>query len=91
MSGIVRTSGTDGEYGLANALSNAGFTVYDIHMNDIVETRGKILNNFYGLAFAGGFSYSDAISSSVGWALTIVYNHDIMNKFQDFYNHRKHF
>ena len=36
------------------------------------------------MAFAGGFSYSDAISSSVGWALTIVYNHDIMNKFQDF-------
>ena len=37
--GIVRTNGTNGEYELANAFSNAGFTVYDIHMNDIIETR----------------------------------------------------
>lgn len=89
--GIVRTNGTNGEYELANAFRSAGFNVFDIHMNDIIESRGKLLNNFNGLAFAGGFSYSDVLSSSVGWALTIVSNDDIMREFNDFYRRENTF
>ncbi len=83
--GVVRTNGTNGEYELANAFQSAGFNVFDIHMNDIIESRGKILSNFNGLAFAGGFSYSDVMGSSVGWALTIVSNNDIIYEFDVFY------
>ena len=83
---VIRTNGTNGEYELANAFSSVGFKVFDLHMNDIIESRGKLLRNFNGLAFAGGFSYSDVISSSIGWAFTILSNDDIMKEFDTFYN-----
>lgn len=89
--GIIRTNGTNGEYELANAFSSVGFKAFDIHMNDIIESGGKILRNFNGLAFAGGFSYSDVISSSIGWAFSILSDDKVLSEFDHFYNNNRTF
>lgn len=88
---IIRTNGSNGESEMCSAFYNSGFEVFDVTMTDIMESQGKLLNNFNGLAFVGGFSYSDVLGSSKAWAFQINYNSNIKNNFDNFYNSKNKF
>ena len=84
--GIIREEGSNGDKEMAAAFLSVGFEVYDITMNDIIRTKGEIIHQFNGIAFVGGFSFSDALGSSIGWASTILFNKEIKKEFDNFYN-----
>ena len=89
--GIVREEGSNGDKEMAAAFLNVGFEVYDITMNDIIKSNGKLIHKFNGLAFVGGFSFSDVLGSSVGWSASIIFNDDIKQEFKRFYNDESKF
>ena len=89
--GIVREEGSNGDKEMAAAFVNVGFEVYDITMNDIIKSKGKLIHKFNGLAFVGGFSFSDVLGSSVGWSASIIFNDDIKSEFKTFYNDKSKF
>ena len=89
--GIVREEGSNGDKEMSAAFILAGFDVFDITMNDIIESKGKLINNFNGLAFVGGFSFSDVMGSSVGWSASILFNDDVNYEFNKFYNDESKF
>ena len=89
--GIVREEGSNGDKEMAAAFLNVGFEVYDITMNDIIKSKGKLIHKFNGLAFVGGFSFSDVLGSSVGWSASIIFNDDIREEFRIFYNDKSKF
>ena len=84
--GIIREEGSNGDREMSAAFYSVGFNVLDITMNDIINSKDNILLKLNGLAFVGGFSFSDALGSSVGWSATINFNKDIKRKFDEFYN-----
>ena len=63
----------------------AGFETWDITTQDLLNSD-NLLSGFRGIAFVGGFSYSDCLGSSVGWYNVIVNNLKIRKQFDDFYN-----
>ena len=63
---VIRCEGSNGHRELAAAFSMARFSVTDIHINDLIETP-ELLESFKGIAFPGGFSYSDTFGAAKGW------------------------
>lgn len=67
---VIREEGTNGDREMIAALLQAGFSVYDLTMTDLLA--GDInLESFRGVVFPGGFSYADVLGSAVGWASVI--------------------
>lgn len=65
---IVREEGSNGDREMAAALYMAGFEVWEVNVQDMLD--GKVdLNIFRGLIFVGGFSYADVFGSAKGWLL----------------------
>ena len=90
--GIIREEGSNSERELAAAFYHAGFNVFDINMNDIAsDIKGTLLDNMTGLAFAGGFSFSDVLGSGNGWYATIKYNITAKIQFDRFYKRHNTF
>jgi phosphoribosylformylglycinamidine synthase len=83
---IIRDEGTNGDRELASAFYVAGFDVYDLCMNDFILDHDLTLDEFSGIAFAGGFSYSDVCGAGTGWALVLKTNPRIFNIFNEFKN-----
>lgn len=57
---VLRDQGINGHVELAFAFYKAGFEVIDVHMTDLLKKR-VCLDDFYGLACPGGFSYGDVL------------------------------
>ena len=70
---IIREKGTNGEREMAYALWLAGFDVKDVHMTDLTSGR-ETLEDVQFAVFCGGFSNSDVLGSSKGWAGGFRYN-----------------
>lgn len=70
---------------MAAAFFAAGFSVWDIHMSDLISKAAN-LNDFVGVAFVGGFSYADVMDSSKGWSGGIKFNQYVWQQFEAFYN-----
>ncbi len=70
---IIREKGTNGEREMAYALWLAGFDVKDVHMTDLTSGR-ETLEDVRFAVFCGGFSNSDVLGSSKGWAGGFRYN-----------------
>eukprot|EP00457_Paulinella_chromatophora_P000873 gb/GEZN01000874.1/.p1 GENE.gb/GEZN01000874.1/~~gb/GEZN01000874.1/.p1 ORF type:complete len:1167 (-),score=215.32 gb/GEZN01000874.1/:30-3530(-) len=66
---IVRDEGTNGDRELAAAFYEAGFTAVDLPVSTFAKAFKP--EGFHGLAFAGGFSYSDVFGSAAGWAAAL--------------------
>lgn len=81
--GVVREEGSNGHKEMMSAFYKAGNDVCDITMTDIFNH--KTLNGFDGLAFVGGFSYSDVLGSATGWYESIINNTHIFSEFTNFY------
>lgn len=83
---IIRDEGTNGDRELASAFYMAGFDVYDLCINDFIIDPSLTLDQFRGIAFAGGFSYSDVCGAGQGWANVIKNNTRINDVFNAFKN-----
>jgi phosphoribosylformylglycinamidine synthase subunit PurQ / glutaminase len=70
---ILTGYGINAEKELSWAFEKAGGNVEIIHLEDLIENKGK-LNNFQILAFPGGFSFGDHIASGKVFANIIKYN-----------------
>jgi phosphoribosylformylglycinamidine synthase len=82
---ILRDEGSNSDREMTSAFYLAGFEPWDITMTDLLE--GKVsLEQFRGLAAVGGFSYADVPESAKGWAATILFNEQLREMFEQFYN-----
>lgn len=57
---VIREEGTNGDREMSAALFMAGFEVWDITVQDLLNDTVNILQ-FKGLIFPGGFSYGGMI------------------------------
>ena len=83
---IIREEGSNGDREMASAFHMAGFEVHDICMNDFLKEDGLSLDKFKGIAFVGGFSYSDVGGAAEGWYQIIMNNKNIKDEFEKFFN-----
>jgi len=89
--GIIREVGSNGDKEMAAAFYQAGFNVIDITMKDMCESEGQILKELNGIAFVGGFSFSDVSGSANGWFSVINSNDKLKREFDSFYHNPKKF
>lgn len=54
---VIREEGSNGDREMAASLYQAGFTVYDVTMQDLL-IGSVTVDKFRGLIFPGGFSYA---------------------------------
>ena len=87
---ILREQGVNGQNEMAAAFSLAGFDAVDVHMQDLLEGK-NFLKNFQGMAVCGGFSYGDVLGAGGGWSNTILYNSNVKQQFEDFFNNQNTF
>jgi phosphoribosylformylglycinamidine synthase len=81
---ILRDEGSNSDREMSSAFYQAGFEVWDICMQDLLD--GAIdLTAFTGLAAVGGFSYADVPQSAKGWGATIALNDMLHGQFTSFY------
>jgi phosphoribosylformylglycinamidine synthase len=88
--GIIRGEGSNSERELAAAFKHAGFQVYDLNMNDLMRDC-HTLEHMNGIAFAGGFTFSDVLGAGTGWYSMIQYNKELKEQFQRFYDREDSF
>tara|TARA_Y100001970_G_scaffold292320_1_gene433145 strand:- start:29 stop:3757 length:3729 start_codon:yes stop_codon:yes gene_type:complete len=88
---ILRDEGSNGEREMGAAFYLAGFDVIDVTMNDLVNSDNDILSECSGIAFVGGFTYSDVFGAGVGWYNVIKSNKKISEQFDRFYNRKDTF
>lgn len=81
--GIVREEGSNGDRELAAAFYMAGFQPVDLSMYTI-QKDPSVLENVTGLAFVGGFSYSDCLGSGSGWVSGIQNCESVAKAFESF-------
>lgn len=82
---IIREEGSNSDREMASAFRMAGFEPWDVSMTDLLEEKVN-LEEFYGVAFVGGFSYADVLGSARGWAGSILFNEKLRRVFDEFYN-----
>ncbi|MCH7695362.1 MAG: phosphoribosylformylglycinamidine synthase [Proteobacteria bacterium] len=87
---ILREQGVNGQVEMAAAFDRAGFDCIDVHMSDLIH--GDIsLQEFHGLAACGGFSYGDVLGAGGGWAKSILFNPQLRDEFQAFFERQDSF
>jgi len=87
---VLREQGVNGQNEMAAAFTLAGFDAVDVHMQDLLE-GDVFLKDFDGMAVCGGFSYGDVLGAGGGWSKTILYNNNVKNQFEEFFNNQKTF
>jgi phosphoribosylformylglycinamidine synthase len=81
---IIREKGVNRDRDMASALYMAGFDVKDVHMTDLIAGR-ETLEDVNLIAFVGGFSNSDVLGSSKGWAGAFLYNEKAKQTLENFF------
>lgn len=81
---ILREQGVNGQVEMAAAFDRAGFEAIDVHMSDL-GNGAKNLSDFQGMVACGGFSYGDVLGAGEGWAKSILFNDDLRQQFQQFF------
>ncbi|QKM64713.1 phosphoribosylformylglycinamidine synthase [Polynucleobacter tropicus] len=87
---ILREQGVNSHVEMSYAVNWAGFDCYDVHMSDLLSGRAR-LDDFRGLIACGGFSYGDVLGAGEGWAKTILFNQQLRNQFESFFNRQDSF
>jgi phosphoribosylformylglycinamidine synthase len=80
---ILREEGSNSEREMAAAFEEAGFTAWDVHLDDLLKERID-LDRFQGLIAVGGFSYADHPASAKGMASKIMFNKKLKRQFDQF-------
>ena len=81
---IMREKGVNGDREMAWSMHLAGFDVKDVHMTDLIAGREN-LEDLNLIVFVGGFSNSDVLGSSKGWAGAFLYNPKAKEALDNFY------
>jgi len=81
---VLREQGVNGQLEMASAFDRAGFQAVDVHMSDLINGRFS-LDKFQGLVACGGFSYGDVLGAGEGWAKTILFNDQLRDQFQAYF------
>jgi len=84
---IIREKGVNGDREMAYALYLAGFDVKDVHMTDLIS-GSETLEDINMIVFVGGFSNSDVLGSSKGWAGAFMYNRKAKTALDRFYKRK---
>jgi len=80
---VIRQEGSNGDREMLAAFYAAGFEVWDVHVNDLLN--GTItLEQFQGIIFVGGFSYADVLDSAKGWAAVLKFHPSVLAELQAF-------
>jgi len=87
---ILREQGVNGQIEMAAAFDAAGFRAVDVHMSDLLEKRTE-LSAFQGLVACGGFSYGDVLGAGRGWAASILFQEELRDQFQAFFERNDRF
>ena len=87
---VLRDEGSNGDKEMRTAFYTAGFEVFDICMDDLINERVS-LEDFRGIVFVGGFSYSDVLGAGNGWKNVIQNNKRLKNEFDNFYARKDSF
>ena len=89
---VIRDEGSNGDKELINCFYECDFDVYDININSLLEKKNiLLLHQAQGIAFCGGFTYSDTLGSATGWSSVIMNNKELNNLFTSFYNRKNTF
>lgn len=80
---VLREEGINGDREMAASLIMAGFEVWDITVQDLLDSKINI-DMFKGLIFPGGFSYADVLGSAKGWAASLIFHPNIRSQFKKF-------
>ena len=81
---IVREQGVNSHLEMAAAFDRAGFTAVDVHMSDLLAGR-TALSDYSGMVACGGFSYGDVLGAGEGWAKTVLFNNQLRDQFEEFF------
>lgn len=87
---VIREEGTNGDREMATSLYMAGFEVWDVTMQDLLDEKVTTAA-FKGLIFPGGFSYADVLGSAKGWAGCLLFNDKLKKQFQHFVDREETF
>jgi phosphoribosylformylglycinamidine synthase len=87
---ILREQGVNGHVEMAAAFERAGFAPHDVHMSDLFSGRFQ-LSTFKGLVACGGFSYGDVLGAGEGWAKSILFNPQLRDQFQLYFERQDSF
>ena len=88
---ILREQGVNGQMEMAAAFDHAGFQSVDVHMNDLRQQGADFLNAFNGMVACGGFSYGDVLGAGLGWAKSILFNPQLRDQFETWFNRQDTF
>lgn len=80
---VIREEGINGDREMAASLLEAGFDVWDITMQDLLENQ-VTLEDFRGVIFPGGFSYADVCGSAKGWAASFLFHPSLREQLRRF-------
>ncbi len=80
---ILREQGVNGQMEMAAAFHSAGFDAVDMTTTDLID--GATLDDCRGLAACGGFSFGDVLGAGEGWAKSILFNPDLKERFERFF------
>lgn len=81
---IVREQGVNSHLEMGAAFDRAGFTAVDVHMSDLLARRA-VLTDYAGMVACGGFSYGDVLGAGEGWAKTVLFNNQLRDQFEGFF------
>ena len=81
---VIREEGSNGDREMCEAFFLAGFRVWDVCMQDLLDGSVAIDERFRGVAFVGGFSYADVFGSAKGWAAGVLLNARLRAQFNAF-------
>jgi phosphoribosylformylglycinamidine synthase len=81
---IVREQGVNSHLEMGAAFDRAGFTAVDVHMSDLLAGRA-VLSDYAGMVACGGFSYGDVLGAGEGWAKTVLFNNQLRDQFEGFF------
>uniref|UniRef100_A0A170Z574 Phosphoribosylformylglycinamidine synthase n=2 Tax=Triatoma infestans TaxID=30076 RepID=A0A170Z574_TRIIF len=87
---IIREEGTNGDREMVTSVQMAGFDVWDVTMQDLLN--GTITADYFtGIVFPGGFSYADVMGSAKGWAGCLKFHNKLRDQFEMFRTRRDTF
>ncbi|XP_018377307.1 PREDICTED: phosphoribosylformylglycinamidine synthase [Trachymyrmex cornetzi] len=80
---VIREEGINGDREMVASLLEAGFDVWDVTMQDLLENQ-IILEVFRGVIFPGGFSFADVCGSAKGWAASFLFHSSLREQLRRF-------
>ncbi|XP_054001967.1 phosphoribosylformylglycinamidine synthase [Hylaeus anthracinus] len=83
MVAVVREEGINGDREMAASLMQAGFEVWDVTMQDLLDDK-IAFDSFKGIVFPGGFSYADVLGSAKGWAASLLFHPSLQKQLKAF-------